>query len=201
MPLTLVFAGSAEDGAVLEQALASAMTDTRIHVAIDAYHAIELAQRIRPEAMVIDPAVPGLTPLELLSRLKETVPGSPVLCWTARPDVDEASELLRAGAGAYLLKQDGPADLLEHLAAVVEGGVVIAPMVAAGLAERFTESIHHQAELSRALEQSTKRLQAIESAKEAFIANVNRELRTPLTIVRGIAHLLKNGTLSEEDES
>ena len=91
--------------------------------------------------------------------------------------------------------------LLEHLPAVVEGGVVIAPMVAAGLAERFTESIHHQAELSRALEQSTKRLQAIESAKEAFIANVNRELRTPLTIVRGIAHLLKNGTLSEEDES
>ena len=113
MPLTLVFAGSAEDGAVLEQALASAMTDTRIHVAIDAYHAIELAQRIRPQAMVIDPAVPGLTPIELLSRLKETVPGSPVLCWTARPDVDEASELLRAGAGAYLLKHDGPADLLD----------------------------------------------------------------------------------------
>ena len=201
MPLTLVVAGSAEDRAVLEEALASAVTDTRIDVAIDAYHAIELARRIRPDAVVIDPAVPGLTPLELLARLKETVPGSPVLCWTAKPDVDEASELLRAGAAAYLLKHDGPAGLVEHLPAVVEGGVVIAPPVAAGLAERFTESIHHQAELSRALEQATKRLEAIESAKEAFIDNVNRELRTPMTIVRGIAHLLKNGTLSEEEES
>src|SRR5919108_2593574 len=114
MPLTLVVAGSAEDRAVLEEALASAVTDTRIDVAIDAYHAIELARRIRPDAVVIDPAVPGLTPLELLARLKETVPGSPVLCWTAKPDVDEASELLRAGAAAYLLKHDGPAGLVEH---------------------------------------------------------------------------------------
>ena len=142
----------------------------------------------------------GLSGFELVSRLKEAASSSPVLCWTSRGDVEEATELLRAGASAYLLKDDGPTELVRQIPSVLEGGLVIAPKVATGLAARFTHSIHRESELTRALAETTMQLQEIASSKDAFMANVNHELRTPVTIVKGIAHLLKSGRLSEEDQ-
>src|SRR5437763_4172251 len=188
MPISLVVAGSTEDGAALENALVPDTAVGRVDLATDAYRAIELAMRNRPDLVVVDPAVPGLPAAELVARLKERLPGSPVVCWTAEPDVDQASELLRAGAAAYLVKQDGPADLIRHIPALLDGGFVIAPKVAAGLAVRFAEAIHREVELTRSLDEASAQLQAIASAKEAFMANVNHEIRTPVTIVKGIAH-------------
>jgi signal transduction histidine kinase len=201
MGIKVVVAGSLEDHAVLQYALATSMPDSQIEVGTDGYRAVELARRAHPDLIVADPAVRGgLSGFELISKLKEAAPSSPVLCWTARGDVDEATELLRAGASAYLLKDDGPTDLVRQIPAVLEGGLVIAPKVATGLAAKFTHSIHRESELTRALAETTMQLQEIASSKEAFMANVNHELRTPVTIVKGIAHLLKSGQLSQEDQ-
>src|ERR1700726_4608550 len=99
MAIKLVVAGSLEDHAVLKYALSSMMPDAQIEVGADGYRALELARRTRPDLVVMDPEVPGgLTGAELVSRLKEALPAIPVLCWAGAPDIDQASELLRAGA-------------------------------------------------------------------------------------------------------
>ena len=200
MAIKLLVAGSLEDHAVLKYAFASTMPDASIEVGSDGYRAVELVQRLHPDLVVVDPALPGeLTGTELVAQLK-AAGTAPVICWTARPDVDEATEFLRAGASGYLLKDDGPKDLVRQVPSILEGGLVIAPKVATELAARFTHSIHRESELTQALAETTTQLQEVASSKDEFMANVNHELRTPVTIVKGIAHLLKSGQLSDEDQ-
>src|SRR2546423_1284398 len=170
MGINVVVAGSLEDHAVLQYALATAMPDVGIEVGTDGYRAVELTRRVHPDLVVADPAVPGgLSGFELVSKLKEAAGAAPVLCWTASGDVEEAAELLRAGASAYLLKDDGPTDLVRQIPAVLEGGLVIAPSVATGLAAKFTQSIHRENELTRALAETTMQLQEVTQSKEAFM--------------------------------
>src|SRR5437588_2964985 len=200
MGIKLVVAGSLEDHAVLKYALSSMMPDALVEVGGDGYRALELAHRTHPDIVVIDPAVPELGGADLVSRLREAVPDSAVMCWTGHADVDEATDLLRAGASAYLLKEDGPKELVRQIPAVLEGGRVISPRVASQLTDRFTHSINRENELTRALADATMQLQEVASSKDVFMANVNHELRTPVTIVKGIGHLLKSGRLSEEEQ-
>jgi signal transduction histidine kinase len=200
MGIRLVIAGTLEDHAVLKYSLASVAADAEVEVGSDGYRAVELARRIHATVVIVDPMVPGLSGPELVAKLRETVPEAAVICWTAQADVEEAVELLRAGACAYLLKEDGPTEVVRHIPSLLEGGLVIAPSVAAGVAERFTHSIQREGQLAKALAETTMQLQEVANTKEKFVANVNHELRTPVTIVKGIAHLLKSGQLSPEDE-
>ena len=135
-----------------------------------------------------------------MARLREEAPATVVVCWTAEGDVEEATELLLAGSAGYLLKENVPGDLVRHLTAALDGGVVIAPPVAAELLPRFAQAVVREAELTRALAETTMQLQEIAGTKDEIMANVNHELRTPVTIVKGIAHLLKSGRLSEDDQ-
>jgi signal transduction histidine kinase len=200
MGIRLVVAGSLEDHAVLKYALSSMMPDAQVEVGTDGYRALELAHRMQPNIVVVDPAVPELSGAELISRLKEVATETAVVCWTNRADVDEATELLRAGASGYLLKEDGPKELVRQIPAVLEGGRVVSPKVASDLTDRYTHSINRESELTRALAEATMQLQEVASSKDQFVANVNHELRTPVTIVKGIAHLLKSGRLTDEEQ-
>jgi signal transduction histidine kinase len=200
MAVKLVVAGSLEDHAVLKYALASAMPDAHVEVGTDGYRALELVARTHPDAVILDPALPG-EPAgpDLVARIKAIAPTAPVLCWTATPDVEAATQLLQAGASAYLLKEDGPSDLVRQMPAVLEGGVVIAPRVNTTLADRYAHSIQREGQLTRALAEATMQLEEVASSKNEFVANVNHELRTPVTIVKAVAHLLKGGRLTDEE--
>jgi signal transduction histidine kinase len=108
--------------------------------------------------------------------------------------------MIRAGAAGYLLKEDGPAEVIRSLAAVLDGGSVVSPKIAGQLFARFAEGLHRERELGRALADATMKVQEVTHAKAEFLANVSHELRTPVTIVKGIAHLLRDQRLSPEDE-
>ncbi|HMC05365.1 MAG TPA: hybrid sensor histidine kinase/response regulator [Actinomycetota bacterium] len=200
MAIKILVGGSLEDHAVVKYALSSTMPDAVVEVAADGFRTLELARRTRPDLVVLDPAVSPISGPQLVARLREEAPATVVVCWTAEGDVEEATELLLAGSAGYLLKENSPGDLVRHLTAALDGGVVIAPPVAAELLPRFAQAVVREAELTRALAETTMQLQEIAGTKDEIMANVNHELRTPVTIVKGIAHLLKSGRLSEDDQ-
>ena len=56
-------------------------------------------------------------------------------------------------------------------------------------------------ELARSLEEMRTRLEALERARAAFIANASHELRTPLTALGGYLELLTEGGLTEAERA
>jgi signal transduction histidine kinase len=201
MAVTLLLSGTPPDVAVLEHALSRTGWDAVTEASTDGYHSVELAVRSRPDVIVTDPAMPRLWGADLIQRLRAVAPSTPIVCWSGSSAPEDAAEMIRAGASGYLLKQDGPAEVIRALGAVLDGGSVVSPKIAAQLFHRFAEGVHRERELGRALADATMKVQEVTHTKAEFLANVSHELRTPVTIVKGIAHLLQDRRLSPEDEA
>jgi signal transduction histidine kinase len=201
MAVTMLLSGTPPDVAVLEHALSRTGWDAFTEASTDGYHSVELAVRSRPDVIVTDPAMPRLWGRDLIQRLRAVAPSTPIVCWSGSPAAEDAAEMIRAGASGYLLKEDGPAEVIRALGPVLDGGSVVSPRIAAQLFSRFAEGVHRERELGRALADATMKVQEVTHAKAEFLANVSHELRTPVTIVKGIAHLLQGGRLSPEDEA
>jgi DNA-binding NarL/FixJ family response regulator len=70
----------------------------------DGEHAVELARAKRPDVVVMDVHLPGLSGVEATRRIRESLPGVHVLVLSAYDDDYYVISLLRAGASGYLLK-------------------------------------------------------------------------------------------------
>jgi signal transduction histidine kinase len=199
MAVRILLSGSPPDIAILEHALSRSGWDASTEFSTDGYHTIELAVRTRPHVIVTDPVLPRLFGTALIERLRTAAPGSRVICWAGSPAREDAADLIRAGAHAYLLKEDGPGEVIQALGPVLDGGAIVTPKVAAQLLSRVSDGVHRERELGRALAEATIKVQEVTRAKAEFLANVSHELRTPVTVVKGITHLLREGRVSGED--
>jgi DNA-binding NarL/FixJ family response regulator len=91
--------------------------------------AVELAEQLKPDVVVMDVAMPELNGIEATRRLIETTPRIRVLALSMHKDSVYVREILRAGARGYLLKDSIDADLLAAVRAVARGEGWISPAV------------------------------------------------------------------------
>lgn len=131
----------ADDHAVLRaglKALLSAQADMQVvGEAGDGLEALQEAERLRPDVVLADVGMPGLTGLELTKRLKETLPEARVLILTVHEDQSFLHRALRAGAAGYLVKRAAEEDLLAGIRAVARGEAFLLPSMTRGLIEDF----------------------------------------------------------------
>ncbi|HET7600078.1 MAG TPA: response regulator transcription factor [Gemmatimonadales bacterium] len=106
--------------------------------------ALALAEQHRPDVAVLDISMPGLTGLELATRLRQTLPETRVLILSMHDNTEYVLEAVRAGAHGYLLKDTAATELRRALRAVRGGEAFFSPPVA----RRLTEAI--RGELDRA---------------------------------------------------
>ncbi|WP_370667216.1 response regulator [Streptomyces sp. IBSBF 2507] len=108
--------------------------------AADGAEAVELAARIRPDVVLMDIRMPGLTGIQATERiLAEAVDPAPRVLVLTTFDLDEyVYGALRAGASGFLLKDAGPERLLAAITAVHGGDALFAPAVTRRLVEAFT---------------------------------------------------------------
>jgi two-component system response regulator NreC len=131
----------ADDHAVLRaglKALLSAQADMEVvGEAGDGLAALEESERLRPDVVLADVGMPGLSGLELTRRLKESVPKARVLILTVHEDQSFLHRALRAGAAGYLVKRAAEEDLLAGIRAVARGEAFLLPSMTRGLIEDF----------------------------------------------------------------
>ncbi|HEU0176457.1 MAG TPA: response regulator transcription factor [Blastocatellia bacterium] len=93
----------------------------------------------RPDVILTDLGLPGLSGIEGIRILKERYPETPTVVLTVYDDEDEIFDALCSGASGYLLKNTPPARLLECLREVVGGGAPMSPEVARRVVKLFRE--------------------------------------------------------------
>ncbi len=93
------------------------------HVAGDGLAALELADRERPDLVVLDLMLPGIDGLEVMRRLRErSAPPNArvaVILLTARGEESDRVIGLRLGADDYVVKPFSPAELVARVDAVL----------------------------------------------------------------------------------
>jgi CheY-like chemotaxis protein len=92
-----------------------------------AEEAITLFQRRRPDLILTDLRMPGMDGLALLRAVRQHVPPTPVVIFTAYASEATAQEALTAGASAFLPKPFTGAQLLEAVRAALDHGGRAAP--------------------------------------------------------------------------
>lgn len=117
----------------------------RLDEAADAEQAYRQYQRLRPDVVVTDMALPGQSGLELTRRLLAFDPGARVLMFSMHGSAEIAQVALKAGALGYVTKSSPAETLLAAIADVARGRRALGPDVAQAIALARIEELHGQA--------------------------------------------------------
>jgi signal transduction histidine kinase len=197
MPTNVLLCDSADEVARLQYLLLREAPDLLVEMTTDAFRAIESATRTRPDVVVCEVDLEGLSGGELVRRLRAVAPGTRVIARAGWADPVRVAEVLGAGASAYLTKEE-PVDLLLGAIRSVAGGAVVLSASAAGVVGTELDRLSTQArDLEAALGELRDNVEQGTSAKADFLANISHELRTPVTVAKGIAYVLRNPSVPD----
>jgi DNA-binding NarL/FixJ family response regulator len=98
--------------------------------------ALPLIERRRPDIIVMDLNMPGMSGVEATRRACEGDPAPTVLVLTVSVAQDDVIEALEAGAAGYLLKDAAPDEIARAIRAALEGDTPLSPRVARILVQR-----------------------------------------------------------------
>jgi two-component system, NarL family, response regulator NreC len=107
--------------------------------ASNAEEAITAVQKLKPDVVLMDVVMPGLSGIEATRRIREVCPETNVLALTMHEDEQYFFEMLHAGASGYVPKRAAPDDLLSAIRVVSRGQVFLYPSVAKMLVKDFVQ--------------------------------------------------------------
>jgi DNA-binding NarL/FixJ family response regulator len=87
--------------------------------------AIEAVRELKPNVVIMDVAMPGMTGIEATRRIKQAHPDTAVLTLTMYEDEQYFFEMLNAGASGYIPKRAAPDDLVSAIRVVSQGNVFL----------------------------------------------------------------------------
>jgi DNA-binding NarL/FixJ family response regulator len=123
----------ADDHAMVREALAQILQDSGcirvVGQAADGPGAIDAATRIRPDVLVLDYSLPGLSAPEVLATLQRILPNQKVLVLTFHENIHYCVKALECGAQGYVIKSAAVGELVDAIKTVFANEVYISPKV------------------------------------------------------------------------
>src|ERR1041385_5847542 len=157
-----------EDDQKTREALVTLLSSSERIRFLNAYPSGEDAVRripaAKPDVVLVDINLPGMSGIECVARLSKLVPGMRILILTTYDERDLIFEALRVGADGYLLKKSGYEELVGAIEELNAGGAPMSMPVARQLVQHF-----------RRLELAAQEIEKIS----------DREQETPALLARG----------------
>jgi DNA-binding NarL/FixJ family response regulator len=165
----------------------------------DGAAAVERAQELEPDVVLMDVQMPELDGVAATRRIHETCPEAKVIILTTFDDDEYVFEGLRAGAMGYLLKDVPSEQLAEAIRAAARGEAFIQPSVTRKVVAEFTrlterEHVRREQPLIEPL--SPREMEVLALLAEGLS---NQEIAERLTIARGTAKNHVGNILSKLD--
>ena len=95
----------------------------------DGYEALELTRRHKPDLVLLDIAMPGLSGLEVLEAIRGEFPFLRVIILSVHDTEEYARKAMRAGAAGYLPKRAASSELEVAIRMVAQGDEYISPAI------------------------------------------------------------------------
>ena len=146
-----------EDHVVVRESIRRSLeTQSEFNVvgeASDGEEAVRLADKLKPDVIIMDISMPKLNGIEATKQIKANHPSIAILILTAYDYEQYIFSLLSAGAAGYLLKDVSIRELIEAIETVYRGESVLHPLVAHKVLERFrgTKSDSHGEQITEVL--------------------------------------------------
>lgn len=135
----------ADDHAVVRQGfgrILAAQSDMEIvGEAGNGREAVEMAEKLKPEVVVMDVSMPELNGIEATRRLVRSLPYTRVLALSMHKDSVYVREILRAGARGYLLKDSSDQDLIAAVRSLAKGEGYISPAVSGAVLADYRQHV------------------------------------------------------------
>ncbi|HXM60429.1 MAG TPA: response regulator transcription factor [Terriglobales bacterium] len=102
---------------------------TVVGEASDGAEAVKLAEQLRPQLIVMDCALPGMSGLDATRRILHKLPGTAILMLSMHSEDTWVHQALDAGARGYILKSAVDMELVTAIRRVVAGEIVLDPQL------------------------------------------------------------------------
>jgi DNA-binding NarL/FixJ family response regulator len=130
-----------EDDARVRESIAAVVNGTSGFHCTGAYPSAEIALRKIPggwpNVLIMDIQLPGISGIECVAKLKETNENLLVLMFTVDDDSEAIFKSLQAGATGYLLKSASPAEIIDAINDVMQGGAPMSGHIARKVVQYF----------------------------------------------------------------
>ncbi len=136
--------------------------------------AVELAEKLQPDIVIMDVTMPELNGIEATRRITTAAPRARVLALSMHKDSVYVREILRSGARGYLLKDSGDADLIGAVRSVAKGEGYLSPAVSDAVLTDYRRHVTDPLDLLTSREREV--LQMIAEGK------TNKEIATTLNL-------------------
>jgi DNA-binding NarL/FixJ family response regulator len=91
----------------------------------------------KPDVVLMDIKLPGMSGIECVAQLKRTMPALQIIMVTVYEDSERLFRALKAGANGYLVKSSPPTQLLEAVRDVYSGGSPMSSHIARKVVQHF----------------------------------------------------------------
>ena len=98
-----------------------------------------LAGAEKPDLLLLDVGLPGMSGLDALRLIKEKAPKTLVIILTVFEDDDKIFQAICAGAAGYLLKTSTAVEIVQAVRDALEGGSPMNPRIARRVLEMFSK--------------------------------------------------------------
>lgn len=99
--------------------------------------ALEQVRKLKPELVLLDISMPGLSGLDVIARIRKINPHTKVLILSMYENEEYLYRGLRAGACGYILKKGAASDLLSSIGAAQAGEVYLSPSMSTQVVKKY----------------------------------------------------------------
>jgi signal transduction histidine kinase len=161
--------------------------------------ALGLVDVTAPDVVLMDVRMPSMDGIETTRRLKASHPDIGIVALTGSEDQRAVRDMLVAGATGYVLKDSDGDEIIHAIRQAASGGGVISPEVTPTVIDELTEALERERRRTRQLEIAQEALLERSARRHELISRLGHELRTPVTVILGMAQTLSKGTAPVEE--
>jgi signal transduction histidine kinase len=193
-----------DDNAGFRESLLSLLEAGNLQVVGEAgsgLEALDLMPELEPDVVLMDVRMPTMDGIEATRKLKDGFPEVGVVALSGHEDQEIVRGMLVAGASGYVLKDSDGDEILTAVSRAAEGGAVLSPGVTPRVIEELTEALERERRRTRELESAQAALVERSARRQELVSRLSHELRTPVTVILGVAHTLATRSATHDQEA